>query len=336
MIGLTNFVVIVALVVMTIIGLSLGKWVHKAGAILMLLIFAALLVMPLLNLAKGTITEYRPITFQMPAMALLTFNLLGKMGFGALGGFEYVAIHAGEARDPARSIGRSVALAAPIICVMFVLGTSSVLALLRPDDIDLIAPIPQIMRAGFGPLGLALTIVPMVVIGMSVIRFAQASVQFGANTRLPMVAGWDDLLPEWFTKLHAKYKTPVNSILFVGAATLVLGIVGALGVGKQEAFQLLWNAGGLFYALTYAVMFAIPIFGLRSAGLKPPLWLKIASFSGLMMTLLYIALSVVPIVNVESRLAFALKLIGTIFVTNAIGALIYFLARRRGASSRLE
>jgi hypothetical protein len=32
----------------------------------------------------------------------MTLNLLGKMGFGALGGFEYVAIHAGASRDPAR------------------------------------------------------------------------------------------------------------------------------------------------------------------------------------------------------------------------------------------
>lgn len=332
-IGAANVVVVVVLVVMTIIGLSLGKWVHKVGAVLMLLIFAALLILPLLNLAKGTIAEYHPIAFEMPVMTLLTFNLLGKMGFGALGGFEYVAIHAGETRSPARAIGRSVVIAAPIICVMFILGTSSVLALIPKDQIDLIAPIPQIMTVGFGPFGAALSIVTMVVVSMSVIRFAQASVQFGANTRLPMVAGWDSLLPAWFTKLHAKYRTPVNSILFVGAATLFMGIVGTIGVGKQEAFQLLWNAGGLFYALTYVVMFAIPIFGLHAAGLKPPLWLKIASFSGLLMTLLYVALSIVPIVQVESRLAFALKLSGLIVVTNVIGFAIYLVAKRRDSDA---
>ena len=331
-IGAVNVIVIVALVVMTIIGLSLGKWVHNAGAVLMLLIFAALLVLPLLNLAKGTISEYHPISLELPAMGLMTFNLLGKMGFGALGGFEYVAIHAGEARNPARSIGRSVAIAAPIICVMFILGTSTVVALIPQDQIDLIAPIPQIMSVGFGPLGIAVSVVPLVVIAMSVIRFAQASVQFGANTRLPMVAGWDDLLPDWFTKLHAKHKTPVNSILFVGAATLFMGMIGLIGVGKQEAFQLLWNAGGLFYALTYVVMFAIPLFGLRRAGLRPPMWLKAAALSGFIMTLLYVALSIVPIVEVGSKLGFALKISGLIVVTNLIGFVIYRLAGRRNAN----
>ena len=82
-IGATNVVVIGALVLITIVGLGVGKWVHKAGAVLMLAIFAAILILPLLNLAKGTITEYHPITFELPVMSLLTFNLLGKMGFGA-------------------------------------------------------------------------------------------------------------------------------------------------------------------------------------------------------------------------------------------------------------
>ena len=62
----------------------------------MLAIFATILILPLLNLAKGTITEYHPITFEMPVMSLLTFNLLGKMGFGALGGFDGADLRAGD------------------------------------------------------------------------------------------------------------------------------------------------------------------------------------------------------------------------------------------------
>ena len=48
-----------------------------------------------------------------------------------------------------------------------------------------------------------------------------------------------------------------------------------IGVGQAEAFQLVFNAGGIFYALTYVVMFAIPIFGLR--GVTPT---AVASGSG--------------------------------------------------------
>ena len=335
-IAAANILIIGTLVLITIIGLGVGKWVHKACGVLMIVVFAAILILPILNLANGTITEYRPFATEVPILSVMTLNLLGKMGFGALGGFEYVAIHAGEARDPARTIGRSVAIAAPIIAMMFILGTSSVLALIPQEQIDLIAPIPQVLTVGFGPLGVVAGIASLTIIALLSIRLAQSSVMFAGNTRLPMVAGWDDLLPVWFTKLHAKYRTPVNSILFVGAATLFMGIVGLIGVRKQEAFQILWNASGVFYALTYLVMFAIPIIGLRSSGVKVPVWLKIVAFSGFAMTVLYVALSIVPIVKVESQLQFALKIGGLIIVTNLIGAGIYLAARRRRRASGLS
>jgi amino acid transporter len=130
-------------------------------------------------------------------------------------------------------------------------------------------------------------------------RLAQASVNFTANSRLPKVAGWDHLLPAWFTKLHAKYRIPVNSILFVGAMMLAMGLAGIVGVGEQEAFQLLQNAAGSLYAITYLVMFAIPIIGLRGVEPRPPLWLKIAAGAGFLMTLLYVVVSVIPIVQSE-------------------------------------
>jgi amino acid transporter len=309
-----------------VLGLGVGKWVHKAGGVLMVATFGALIVLPWLNLRYGAIAAFHPLATAMPVVSIMSLNLLGKMGFGAFGGFEYVAIHAGECRNPVRSIAWSVVVAAPIIAVMFILGTSSVLALVPIDQIDLIAPIPQLLSAGFRPLGAAAFAAPLGIAAMLCIRVAQSSVMFAGNTRLPMVAGWDGLLPQWFTRVHPRYKTPVNSIVFVGAATLALSIAGLVGVGKQEAFQLLWNGSAIFYALTYLVMFAIPLAGGR--GMAAPLWLRACALSGLLMTLLFIALSIVPIVQVESRLVFAAKLSALIVGANALG-LAFFLGKRR-------
>src|SRR5436853_2561550 len=328
-IGLVSTATIGLLILLATVGLGIGKWVHKAGGVLMLLTFAAILILPFLNSARGSSTDYHPLRIEMPALSLMSFNLLGKMGFGALGGFEYVAIHAGECRDPVRAISRSVMLAAPIIAVMFILGTNSVLTLIPQDQIALIAPIPQVLSEGFRSLSFAAAIVPIAILTLLCIRVAQSSVMFTGNTRLPMVAGWDRLLPNWFTRLHARYGTPVNSIFFVGAATLVLGVMGLIGVGKQEAFQLLWNASGLFYALTYLAMFALPLIGLRDINSRPPIWLKACALSGCLMTLLYIALSIVPIIEVESRLMFAAKISGLIVLTNIVGLLIFLDAGRR-------
>src|SRR6185369_15186205 len=153
-----------------------------------------------------------------------------------------------------------------------------------------------------------------------------------ATARLPLVTGWDRLLPEWFTKVSRRFKTPVNSIVFVGVITLILGLASLTGVGQQEAYQLLNNGAGIFYALTYLVMFAIPVFGLKEVDRRPPFWLRCASLSGFFMTLLYVVLSVFPIIDVGSRTLFAAKIIGLIVVTNLIGASIFWLASRKATS----
>jgi amino acid transporter len=331
-----NCVTIGLLVSVSTVGLGVGKWLHKAGAAMMIATFGALLLLPLLNLARGAISEYHPLQTAMPAVSLYSLNILGKLGFGALGGFEYVAIHAGECRNPVRTIGRSVALAAPVIGLMFILGTSSVLALVPPDDIDLIGPIPQVLRVGFGSLGVAANVVPVAILIFMGIRVAQSSVMFTGNTRLPMVAGWDHLLPGWFTRLHPRFKTPVNSILFIGAMTLGVGLIGLIGVGEQEAFQLLWNASGIFYALTYLVMFAIPLIGVKGIGRSAPRWLKLAAASGFFMTLLYVVLSILPIVKVESRFSFAAKITSVIVIANLIGVLIFAVSERRLKRQEIE
>jgi len=329
-IALTSALVIGALAAITIAGLRTGKWVHTAGGILMLAIFATIIALPWINVAKGTLHEFHPLATATPVISILSLNLLGKMGFGAFAGFEYVAIHAGECRDPVRSITRATLIAAPVTVLMFILGTSSVLGMIPNDAIDLIAPIPQLLTVGFGPLGAIAALVPLTLSAMLAIRFAQASVNFAGSTRLPMVAGWDDLLPVWFTRLSPKYKTPVNSILFVAAVTFVVSTLGLIGVGKQEAFQLLWNSAGIFYALTYLAMFAIPLFGMKRAQVQPPWWVKLCALSGLLMTGLYVTLSVLPIIPVGSRTLFALKIIGLIVATNLVGLGLYTSTRRRG------
>jgi glutamate:GABA antiporter len=335
-ITVASLVIVGALMVISTIGLGVGKWVHNAGAVMMIVIFAALLALPILNWSRGSITEYRPLAIAAPALSLFSLNILGKLGFGALGGFEYVAILAGECRDPVRTINRSVIIAAPIIAVMFILGTSSVLAFVHPDNIDLIGPIPQVLSVGSRPFGLAASIVPVAILMVMCMRLAQASVNFTANTRLPMVAGWDHLLPAWFTKLHEKYRTPVNSIIFVGAMMLAVGLAGIVGVGEQEAFQLLQNAAGSFYAITYLVMFAIPVIGLRGVKPRPPLWLKIAAGSGFLMTLLYVVVSVFPIVQVKSQASFTVKVSGVIIAANIVGAAIFLFAERRRRARDLD
>lgn len=333
-IGAVSGTLLGSLIVVSILGLGISKWVHNVGAVLLLTAFAFLLILPLINVARGTLREYHPLAITAPALTLLNVNIFGKLAVGALSGFEYVAVLAGEARDARRTIGKSVIIAAPIIALMFILGTSAVQALVPPGQVDLVGPIPQAFRIGLGSTGIAAILIPFAVMAVNARTIANSSVLFTATSRMPMVAGWDRLIPGWFSRLHPKYRTPVNSILFIGGCSLAFAAAGMMNVGEQEAFQLLDNAAGILYGLTYLVLFAIPLVGLARTGERAPRWIAVAAAAGFATTVLYVVLSVLPIVSVVSRVTFAVKISSLVILANAVGAFIYLRARRaRGQSA---
>lgn len=334
LITLVSCVLVFGIVLASMKGLALGKWVHNAGGLLLMATFLTLILLPFFSLARGDLQEYQPLAIAFPALTLFNLNIFSKLALGALTGFEYVAIVAGECRAPARNIARSVIIAAPIIALMFILGTSSVLAYVKPEDVDLIGPIPQVLSLGFSSFGWVGKLISIAILGVVMRQIALMSIYFTGNTRLPMVAGWDSLLPAWFSRLHNRYKTPVNSILFVGAVTLAFGLTSLIGVGHQEAFQLLDNAASVFYASTYMVLFAIPLIGMKAFGKRAPWWLKVASISGFLVSLLSICLTIVPIISVESRLLFAAKIIAVVLLANGLGALLFLAGKRRARPAR--
>src|SRR5438552_4416587 len=310
-------------------GLALGKWVQNFGGVMLILTVATLILMPFITASRGSLANYHPFSLSLPEINSHNLNVCSKLAVGALSGFEYIAILAGECRAPAKNISRSVWISAPIIALMFILGTASVLAFVTPDKVDLIAPIPQVLSLGFGSQGWVSTLISITIFGVAARQIALMSIYFAGNTRLPMVAGWDNLLPLWFAKLHKRYRTPVNSILFVGAATLVFSLAPLIGVKEAEAFQFQDNAANIFYALIYMVLFAIPIVAMKRFGATAPLWLKIAAILGFLMSLIGAFFTVFPIIDVESRFLFAAKIIAVVVIANVIGATIYLLDKKR-------
>src|SRR5438477_1492922 len=310
-------------------GLSLGKWVHNIGAFAMLLVYGALIFLPLLGLARGELKTYQPLQLALPAMSMFyCFNIFSKLAVGALSGFEYVAILAGETRAPARDVARSVIIASPVIALMFILGTSSVLAFIGNDQIDLIGPVPQALRLGLRSFPIAGAIASAGIVLMTVRSVSSMSIHLTGSSRLPMVAGWDRLLPDWFSRLHPRYKTPINSIFFVGTITLAIAIASQIGAGIQEAFQLVDNAANVFYGIVYLVLFAIPIAGATAVRQGAQLWLRIAAICGFAVSLLAIFFTVYPIIDVPSRLIFAAKIISVTVIANAVGAAIFSAGRK--------
>src|ERR1043166_2579662 len=328
---LMTTVICVLLMVMMIAasrrGLVLGKWVQNVGGALLLLTFATLILLPFITAGHGTLANYHPFSTKFPDFSAYNINVFSKLAVGALSGFEYIAILAGECRAPARNISRSVMISAPIIALMFILGTASYMAFVPPDKVDLIGPIPQALSIGFGSYGWVSLLISFTIFGVAARQIALMSIYFAGNTRLPMVAGWDNLLPAWFARPHKRHKTPVNSILFVGLITLVFSLASLVGVKEQEAFQLQDNAASTFYALIYIVLFAIPLVAIKKFGVKAPLWIKLASVSGLVVSVIGGFFTLIPITPVDSRFAFAAKIAVVVVAANVIGMMLYWIRR---------
>jgi glutamate:GABA antiporter len=323
--------VMAAIALAAVHGLDVSKWLHNVGSVLILLAYAILLTLPLWAPVRPA-APYEAVPWAPPKLDWFSLAIFGQMTVGALSGFEYVAILAGECRSAGRTIGRSVTISAPVICLMFILGTSSVLAFVGRQPINVIGPIPQTMRAALGSTGAGAWAAPFA-IGLVLARaIAATSLIFTGLTRLPMTAGWDHLTPAWFARLHPRHGTPVNSILFVAALVMALILLSMLGVREQEASQLLTNASIAHYALAYVGLFALPLAGRAALRARLPAWLKLAALAGLVSSLISLAIAVYPIVDVTSRAQYAAKICVVVLAANGVGLLIYRGARSHNRS----
>ena len=206
---------------------------------------------------------------------------------------------------------------------MFILGTSSVLALVPQDQIDLVSPIPQTLTIGFAGMGFASLIAPLL-IGMLLLRqIGNVSLIFAGNTRLPMVAGWDGLLPAWFTRLHPRFRTPMQ---LDPVRRRAHARVHARGPDRRR------RAGGVSAArerrrhlLRVHLPRAVRDSALRGAPAAAPAAALAAPRrrSGLAVTALYCVLSIFPIIDVPSWRVFSLKIVAVLVVTQLVGVAVY-------------
>ena len=335
-IAVTTVVVVAALMVVSLLGLGIGKWVNNFGSVVTMVTLAVLIALPFVNILRGAPAPHHGFAVAVPPLSLFHLSVFGKMAFGALCGFEYVAIFSGECRNPGKNLARSVGIAAPVIALVYIFGTGAILSFVRPGDINVIGPIPQALSAGLGGIGLVRAVAPIAIILLLWNYLATFNVFFAGNARLPMVAGWERMLPEWFTRLDPQRRTPVNSVFFLGAITVGVSLAVVIGAREQEAFEVLQICGFACYGLGYLALFALPIAGFRREKMGLSVWLKIAAASGFLVTLLFVTLSIFPIIDVENPRAYALKTAGLILGANLLGGVILLYGKRRARGTITE
>jgi len=324
---------VVALTFAELRGLEIGKWIHNAGGVAMMIAFAGLICLGPWAVLRHAPVHWSPLALQIPSHDMKTLAMFGQMLFGALCGLEYIAILAGESKSPERTITQSVWIASPIICAMFILGTGSVVAFVPRGEINFIAPVPQTFRMALGNTGIGNVLATTAILLVEIRLLGVVSLLMTGVSRLPLAVGWDELIPAWFTRLHPRWKTPVNSILCTSVLIFLLVVMANVGVHAQEAFQVLSNASLTHYEVAYIAMFAIPLVGAAGLRRKLPIWLKWTSIVGLCATVFSLLVSAYPFVDVVNPMAYAAKIVGTFVVSNLVAFTFYKVRMRATVSS---
>jgi amino acid transporter len=320
-----------------VLGFRFGKWVSHFGAgmmvVLALTFFVLLFWHPTATPLHPHVNPQTPFVFGWPVWSLLTLNLYIKVAFNAYSGLEQVAVFAGEMRNAGKTIILSAWIAAPAIVLIYVLMTGSMLTYTASSQIDLAGAIPQALAAAFGG-GAGVWVGRGMILALAIFTLCSYVLLTAETSRLPLVAGWDSLLPRWFTQLNPRFGTPVQSLLVIVGVAAAFSVLASLNAGRQEAFQLLNTSGQLLFGLYYCAMFAVPLFAGSRFGDRPGFWLKMCAISGLTVTVVQTVLATVPIVDVSTTWGYAAKVGGTCVAINVVGAAIYWRGKRRASAAK--
>lgn len=104
---------------------------------------------------------------------------------------------------------------------------------------------------------------------------------------------------------------------------MVVAIAALIGVGHEESFELLLTWSFTFYGIAYLALFAIPVVARKETGLRAGVWVRVAGISGFLATLLFVVLSVFPIIAVGSSWRYSVKIAGVVLGANMLGYIIY-------------
>ena len=82
-------------------------------------------------------------------------------------------------------------------------------------------------------------------------------------------------------------------------------------------------------------MFALPLAGRQRNVIRPPFWLQAASVSGFAMTVMFVVLSLFPIIDVPNPWTFTAKVGGFTLACQVAAMGLFYSHRRRKLASAL-
>jgi len=312
----TTLAVLWALMVANFLGLRVAKWILIAGGSSTFVIGGLLVLFAIFSgVHSGSATHFD----LLPHARLDTLNFWSQIAL-AFTGLELAPVVSGEIRNPRRDIPRAAVISGVGCALFYIAGTAAMLVLMAPDTISPMSGLAQAGSSAAATLHLpALSILFAGLISLGV--GGQVCTYIAGNTRLPYAIGLDHFLPEAFAKLHPRWRTPWVSLLTQGVVATVFLVMAQAGESMRAAYQIMVDMVLISTMIPFLYIFAC---GFRLAG-------RVAATSGIVVTLLALAFSLVPPPEASSALMFELKVVGGTVAFCVAGWLVFRRYRARAA-----
>ncbi len=306
-------------VILNLIGLNVGKWLHNIGAFGAWIPAIVLVVMAPVALSRfGSATEFHLATI-MPVLDFKNVVFWSTIAF-AFSGVEGASVMGDEVKDAGRNIPRAVPLAGVITTTFYIAATASVLIAVPQNEVTGLQGVTQAIDAVATRVGMK-SIVPLMAALVSISAFGGVAAWFAAAARLPFVAGVDRFLPPVFGRVHPKWGTPYVALLIQAAIAFVVVLLGQAGTTVKGAYDVLVSMSVITYFLPYLLMFA----ALMKLDGRP--LAVVLGGLGFITTTASIILAVIPAADDPNKAFFVTKTIGLTLLMTGAGAAIYWRGR---------
>src|SRR5208283_2912957 len=154
------------------------------------------------------------------------------------------------------------------------------------------------------------------------------------SARIPFVAGLDRYLPSILGKLHPRFATPYIALVVQGVVSIAFLGMSFIGAQVKEAFETLLKLAVVLQLVPFLYMFGALIrlasHGPEGNGYYSGPVLKLAGFSGFIVTSIGMLLAFYPSPGITSRWAFEVKMwVGTLVLIALAAFFFYVYGNRR-------
>jgi amino acid transporter len=322
-----------------VVGLGTGKWLHNVGGvatyvpgvILILVGIAALVSHPSVNV----ITSANVVP---DVTNLSTLNLWASIAF-AFAGLELSSTMGEETANPRRDLPRAIVIAAPLIAVVYIIGTLSVLWLVPTGDLNIVSGFLQAIAAGSAASPALVWLAPVAAALYTVSNVAGVGAWLSGPARVAFVIGLDRYFPPAFGKVHPTWHMPHVAILTQAVVATVFLLISQLGKGStvEQAYLVLLDTQLLVYFIPYLYLFLCLLRQARAptaSGQLPGgrVGATLAGLCGFGVTAFAMVVASIPPADAPSRLMFGVKVIGGAAAFIGVGLAIYWRARTKTAA----